>query len=298
MRSLSATILLIALMTSCDNADSDPCEDDPTLLECLQPELEVCDDGVDNDLDDLVDCLDFDCIDGPACVEPPLPPWTVFFVEARFGYDPVLDAAVNFIDENGLPQQIWLAFTLGTEEYVAAFDPQYKCTIVMRAPGPISRATWTADAGQYFAFEMPADSTFEDIDCNVGDHGYADAAALLGAATWGAALGPWGVAPDGTDVQQLLQTGVTAEFGQSVWDDTYAPVVVGAGIYWDAMAANPEIPNGLMRWNYAYGQQVDADMAPTGFNVSNADIDDGTPPEGIYNVGVLLGLNALGLYAR
>jgi hypothetical protein len=41
------------------------------------PEVEICDDGIDNDGDGLIDCADPDCSAAPNCASPPPPPPSV-----------------------------------------------------------------------------------------------------------------------------------------------------------------------------------------------------------------------------
>ena len=42
---------------------------DTAVSGCDDPVAEICDDGIDNDGDSFVDCIDFDCSDDPACEE-------------------------------------------------------------------------------------------------------------------------------------------------------------------------------------------------------------------------------------
>ena len=54
------------------------------------PAPEVCDDGIDNDLDGLVDCEDDDCVGDPVCVE----------TECTDGLDDDSDGLIDCVDED------------------------------------------------------------------------------------------------------------------------------------------------------------------------------------------------------
>ena len=57
--------------TDCADAD---CSADPACAPPPPPPAEICDDGIDNDLDGDTDCADADCSADPACAPPPPPP--------------------------------------------------------------------------------------------------------------------------------------------------------------------------------------------------------------------------------
>jgi hypothetical protein len=113
----------------CDNGIDD---NGNGLIDCADPECagdpacarEICDNGIDDNGNGLIDCADPQCQDDPACRPGPCPDWAFYFGPAATAADHV--AGANDFVISGRNRLAALAFSLGARRSTAAGVTTYE----------------------------------------------------------------------------------------------------------------------------------------------------------------------------
>ncbi len=132
---------------------------------CTPPPAEVCNDGIDNDLDTLVDCADSSCAAFAPCIVPP--PAEV----CNDGIDNDLDTLTDCADPNCatfpacVPAPTWLSHPAGTTIICWGINP----TSSGRVPGPSVTRTTPALPSAFAALCNAGGLPTQDLLCYSSD---------------------------------------------------------------------------------------------------------------------------------
>lgn len=184
--------------------------------------------------------------------------WTV---TARFAYDDANDRHVSYVEPNGGPTPISLAFTIIDSEVAQSgvLDETTSCTVTLESDGPLPMAPWVELNGEllWTGFDLPANPTVHDgckhyyglpseIRDNVGPS--------IAQWSWGVGVG---VLTD--DLAQLLE----AQLAPSEWAALKDYVIGGAlvsPLFADATADTGDAGDGVSFAAYALGYEVDGNF--------------------------------------
>ena len=163
------------------------------------------------------------------------------------------------LDQTGAPvsSDVLLVVTIINEDAAATgmISAANSCSVVLSTPNTLPPASWIADAGIWWGFELPADAAVVDDTCsdltfpaewggNVGD--------VVSQHRWG-----FGLTTMLPQVQTQLETQLAAQWA------TIEPAVVGAGWYSSVLEGQPSFPGAFANGGFALGSQVDANFAVT-----------------------------------